>query len=120
MDQLVGSTNELEVVPMHELRSHLRTEQPAGTSRTNCPTFNVFGIGPDEIAKCTCRGKNDFKFLYSCRKPGALPGSLFVYFGSLQQIYRKIANFSGIRTRIVEVEGKHTNHLTTTTAQFFP
>ena len=35
----------------------------------------------------------------------------------LQPFYRKIVNFSGIRTLIVRVEGKHADHLTTTTAQ---
>ena len=30
--------------------------------------------------------------------------------------YRKIVDFSGIRTRIVRVEGKHADYMTTTTA----
>ena len=44
------------------------------------------------------------------------PRALFVYFLSLQQFYRKIVDFSGIRTRISGVEGKHTDHLTITMA----
>ena len=39
---------------------------------------------------------------------------LFVYFRSLkQQFNRKIVDFNGIQTRIVKVEGKHADHLTT-------
>ena len=45
------------------------------------------------------------------------PRPLFVYFRSFQQqFYRKIVDHSGIRTRIVGVEGEHADHLTTTTA----
>ena len=48
------------------------------------------------------------------------PRPLLVYFGTFHTIYRiKIVDFSGIRTRIVGVESEHTDHLTTTTAQFF-
>ena len=48
----------------------------------------------------------------------ANPGLFFVYFCSFkQQFYRKIVNFSGIRTLIVRAEGEHADHLTTTTAQ---
>ena len=46
------------------------------------------------------------------------PRPLLVYFRSFQQqFYRKIVDLSGIRTRIVGVEGEHADHLTTTTAQ---
>ena len=49
------------------------------------------------------------------------PRPLFVYFRSFQTIYRiKTVDFSGIRTRIVGVEGEHADHLNTTTAQIFP
>ena len=42
---------------------------------------------------------------------------LFVYFRSFQTIYRiKTVDYSGIRTRIDGVEGKHSDHLTTTIA----
>ena len=45
---------------------------------------------------------------------------LFVYFRSfLQHFYRKIADVSGIRTRIVRVEGEQTDHLTSTTTDHF-
>ena len=48
----------------------------------------------------------------------ANPGLFVVYFRSFQtQYYRKTVGFSGIRTQIVGVEGEHTDHLTTTTAQ---
>ena len=46
------------------------------------------------------------------------PKPLFVYFRSFQtQIgQKKITDFSGIRTCIDEVEGKHAEHLTITSA----
>ena len=45
------------------------------------------------------------------------PRPLFVYFRSFQTIYRiKTVDFSGIRTRIVRVEGENADHSTTTTA----
>ena len=60
---------------------------------------------------------SDFECLILFYKVGQ-PLPLFVYFCSLQtQYYRKTVGFSGIRTRIVGVEGEHTNHLITTTAQ---
>ena len=47
----------------------------------------------------------------------ANPGLFFVYFRSFQyQFYRKIVDLSWILTRIIGVEGKHAEHLTTTTA----
>ena len=46
------------------------------------------------------------------------PGLFFVYFRSfLTQNLQKTVRVSGIRTRIVRVEGEHTDRLTTTTAQ---
>ena len=40
----------------------------------------------------------------------------FLFFRSFQtQFYRKMADFSGIRSQIVGVEGEHADHLTTTT-----
>ena len=46
------------------------------------------------------------------------PGLFFVYFRSfLTQNLQKTVRVSGIRTRIVRVEGEHTDRWTTTTAQ---
>ena len=46
---------------------------------------------------------------------------LYVYFRSFkQQFCRKMANFSGIRTQIRQLEGKHTDHLIPTMAAMFP
>ena len=47
------------------------------------------------------------------------PRPVFVYFRSFQTkiLQKKALGFSGIRTRIVGVEGEHADHLTTTTAQ---
>ena len=45
------------------------------------------------------------------------PWPLFVYFSSFPtQILYNTVGLSGIRTRIVGVEGEHADHLTTTTA----
>ena len=47
----------------------------------------------------------------------AHPGRFFVYFHSFQTIYRvKTVDISRIQTRIVRVEGKHADQLTTTRA----
>ena len=44
---------------------------------------------------------------------------LLLIFNSFQiQFYRKIEDFNGIRTQIIGVEGKHADHLTTTTASY--
>ena len=56
-------------------------------------------------------------FSYSCFFKMGHSRPLFVYFHSFQtQYYRKTLGFSGIRTRIVGVEGEHADHLTTTMA----
>ena len=48
------------------------------------------------------------------------PRHLFVYFHSFQtQFYRLTVGFSGIRTRIVRVEGEHADHITITAAQCY-
>ena len=49
---------------------------------------------------------------------GSTPASFLVYFHSFQTqfLQKKTVGVSGIRTRIVGVEGKHADHLTTTTA----
>ena len=48
----------------------------------------------------------------------AKPGLFFVYFVLFKHnITEKTVDFSGIRTRIVGVEGKNADHFTTTTAQ---
>ena len=47
----------------------------------------------------------------------ANPGLLFLFPSFQAQIFtEKNVGFSGIRTRIVRVEGEHSDHLTTTTA----
>ena len=46
--------------------------------------------------------------------------ALFVYFRHFQTIYRiKTVDFSGIRTRIVRVEGEYADHFTTATAPYY-
>ena len=45
---------------------------------------------------------------------GPIPASFFFLF--THSTAEKTEGFSGIRTRIVEVEGEHADHLTTTTA----
>ena len=48
----------------------------------------------------------------------AIPGPLLVYFRSFQTqlLQKKTLDVSGIRTRIVGVEGQDADHLTSTTA----
>lgn len=41
---------------MIKLRRHLVAEQPSGAAGTDCPRLNVFGVGPDEIAKGSLMG----------------------------------------------------------------
>ena len=56
---------------------------------------------------------SDYFFL----KNGPTPASfLFIFVLFNNNFYRKIVDLSGIRTRIVGVEGEHADHLTTTTA----
>ena len=42
---------------------------------------------------------------------------MFIFVLFKHNLYRKTVGISGIRTRIVGVEGEHADHLTTTTAQ---
>ena len=42
---------------------------------------------------------------------------LFIFVLFKHNLYRKTVGVSGIRTRIIGVEGEHADHLTTTTAQ---
>ena len=48
------------------------------------------------------------------------PRPLFVYFCSFpaQILQKKTVGFSGIQTRIIGIEGKHADHLTTTAQRF--
>jgi len=53
VNQLMGPANELEVVPLHEFACHLGAEEPTGSTRTDCPSVNVFRIGPNKVTKCS-------------------------------------------------------------------
>ena len=56
-------------------------------------------------------------FYFCCFFKMGHPRPLFVYFRSFQTIYRiKTVDFSGIRTRIIGIEGEHADHLTSTIA----
>ena len=51
----------------------------------------------------------------------ANPGLCLVYYISFEhKFYGKIVDFSGIRTRIVRVEGTHADHLTNVTSILLP
>ena len=54
--------------------------------------------------------------MQSCLKNGPTPASFCLFSFFSKQIYRKIVDFSGIRTQIVGVEGKSADHVTITTA----
>ena len=57
-------------------------------------------------------------FLFFLKKVGQ-PRPLFCLFSYISNtILQKNSRLSGIRTRIVGVEGEHADHLTTTTAQY--
>ena len=62
----------------------------------------------------SCKGFNVFFFLKKWADPGLF---LFIFVLFKHNYSEKIVGFSGIRTRIVGVEGEHADHLTTTTAQ---
>ena len=63
--------------------------------------------------------ENREQFILSFFKMGQ-PRHFFVYLRSFQaKFYRKIVILSGIRTRIIRVEGELSDHLTITTAQKF-
>jgi hypothetical protein len=49
--QLVRSRNQLQPVHVVELGSHFVPKEPSGTTWTDGPSFHVFGVAPDEIAK---------------------------------------------------------------------
>ena len=51
-----------------------------------------------------------------CNKNGSTPASFLFYFHSFPAQIEKTVGFTGIRTQIVGVEGKHTDHMTSTWA----
>ena len=61
-----------------------------------------------------CRNQTDIKCIIFSNVPTPASFLLFLFFATT--IYGKIVGFSGIRTQIVQGEGEHTDHLTTTTA----
>ena len=69
-------------------------------------------VGPDESTE-----QWRHPFIPSMFKNGPTPASLlFIFVFIKHNLYRKTVGVSGIRTRIVGVEGEHADHLTTTTA----
>ena len=84
-------------------------------------TLSNLNSGNQKVLRChTLLRRQSFSlFFISFLKVGQ-PRPLFVYFRSIQtQYYRKNVGFSGIRTRIFRVVGKHADHLTTTTVPLF-
>ena len=45
------STDQLEVVPVHEVGGDLSAKQPARATGADRPSVHVLGVGPDEIAE---------------------------------------------------------------------
>ena len=84
-------------------------------------TLSNLNSGNQKVLRChiLLRRQSFSLFFISFLKVGQ-PRPLFVYFRSIQtQYYRKNVGFSGIRTRIFRVVGKHADHLTTTTVPLF-
>ena len=75
------------------IRTHVHSINHECLRQSSCPSD----------AKCFFKWANHGLFLF-----------IFVLFKL--KLYRKTVGFNGIRTRIVGVEGKHPDHLTTTTA----
>ena len=69
---------------------------------------------PDSTAEVFGWNRLNVCFLKKWANPGLF---LFIFVLFKHNIIEKTLGFSGIRTRIVGVEGKHADHLTTTTAQ---
>lgn len=53
LNQLVGTSYQLKSVDVAEIIGHLRTEDPARTSRVNCPILNILGVRPHQVAEWT-------------------------------------------------------------------
>jgi len=53
IDELVSTRYQLEPVDMVELGSHLVPKEPPSPTRTDSPSVNVFGVGPNKITECT-------------------------------------------------------------------
>ena len=51
VDQLMRSRNQTEIVDMAELGRDLVAKQPAGSSRTDGPCLDVFGVAPNKVAE---------------------------------------------------------------------
>ena len=49
-DELVGATNEVDVVGVVELSDHVAAEQVAGAARTHAPADDLLRVGPKQIA----------------------------------------------------------------------
>ena len=71
-----------------------------------------------EFAKVNIH-KNELSPILFFKKMGQPRPLLFIFVLFNNNFMRKFIDLSGIRTRIVGVEGEHADHLTTTTAQTF-
>ena len=53
VDKLMSASNELQTVDVVEFSSYLIAEEPTSTTWTDGPSFHIFGVAPNEIAKGT-------------------------------------------------------------------
>ena len=51
MNQLVGATDELEIVVGEELVGHLGSEQPASSAGGDRPAVHLLWVGPDQVTE---------------------------------------------------------------------
>jgi len=52
-DKLMGTSNQIKVVDVVELRSDFGSEEPSSASRGECPGVNLLRVGPHQIAEGT-------------------------------------------------------------------
>ena len=52
-DQLMGSSDEFEIVDVVKLGGDAGAEKPSGTSWGKSPSFNLFWVGPHQVAEGT-------------------------------------------------------------------
>ena len=94
------------------LLSSVETDRPTDRRRTKkfSSAFRVAKVGSSVRPSSRCLINFFFKW--------APASFLFIFVLFKHNFTDKTVGFSGIRTRIDGVEGEHTDHLTTTTAQF--
>ena len=53
VDKLVRASDEIESVDVVEFRGYFVSKKPSCSTRGHCPSLDVFGVRPDEVAEST-------------------------------------------------------------------